>query len=82
MKENLMRKSSLIKSINEALDLSFDSHLAMDSLRYSKTEDIPKISANSVPTPVTDVHFKADLANIESINPCEIASNTGLFHSL
>jgi len=73
---------TLGKSINEALDLSFDFHLAKDSLCYFKAENIPKITTNSVPPLVTDVHFKADLTNIESVNPYEIASKTGLFHSL
>jgi hypothetical protein len=64
------------------LNLNFDFHLAKDSLCYFKAENIPKISTNSVPATVTDVHFKADLANIEPLNPYEIASNRGLFHSL
>jgi hypothetical protein len=73
---------TLGKSINEALDLCFDFHLAKDSLRYFRTEDIPRISTNNVPPLVIDVHFKSDLTNIEPINLKKFAESSEFFDSI
>lgn len=73
---------TLGKSIGDSIRMKFDFQLAKDSLRFYKAEDIPKISFDNVPSLVTDVRFKSDLTDINTITPKEISSNSGLFVSI
>ncbi len=73
---------TLGKSIGDSIKMKFDFQLAKDSLRFYRAEDIPKISFDNVPLFVTDVHFKSDLTDINTITPNEISGITGLFVSL
>ena len=73
---------TLGKAISDSTKLTFDFQFAKDSLRFYKAEDIPKISVNNVPSLVTDVRFKSDLTDINSIAPNEISGTRGLFASV
>ncbi len=73
---------TLGKSISDSLRMKFDFQLAKDSLRFYKAEDIPKISLDNVPSLVTDVRFKSDLTDINTITPNDIAGDIGLFLSM
>jgi hypothetical protein len=73
---------TLGKSISDSMKLKFDFQLAKDSLKFYKAEDIPKISIDNVPPLVTDVRFKSDLTDLNTIIPNEISTNAGLFVSI
>jgi len=73
---------TLGKTISESMKLKFDFEFAKDSLRFYRAEDIPKIAIENIPTFVSDVRFKSDLTDINSINPNDIAGNGGLFDSI
>jgi hypothetical protein len=73
---------TLGKTISDSMKLKFDYEFAKDSLRFYRAEDIPKIAIENIPKFVSDVRFKSDLTNINSINPNDIAGNGGLFVSI
>lgn len=73
---------TLGKTISDSMKLRFDYEFAKDSLKFYKAEDVPKIAIESIPNLVSDVRFKSDLTDVISINPDEIAGNSGLFISV
>jgi len=73
---------TLGKSINDAMKLRFDFEFAKDSLCFYRAEDIPKIAIENIPTFVSDVRFKSDLTDINTINPNDIAGHGELFVSI
>lgn len=73
---------TLGKTISDSMKLKFDFEFAKDSLRFYRAEDIPKIEIENIPNFVSDVRFKSDLTDINSINPSDIAGNGGLFVSI
>lgn len=73
---------TLGKTITDSMKLKFDFEFAKDSLRFYRAEDIPKIAIANIPNFVSDVRFKSDLTNINSVTPNDIAGNEGLFLSI
>lgn len=74
---------TLGNSIVESWKIKFDHHLALDTLRFYRVDDIPKIEISTVPRFVSDVRFKSDLSNVTSVlSTNEIQANGGLFASL
>lgn len=72
---------TLGKSISDAMKMKFDFQLAKDSMKFYRAEDIPRISFDNIPPLMTAVRFKSDLTDINSIQPNDIAGNSGLFIS-
>ena len=62
--------------------MKFDFQLAKDLLRFYKAEDIPKISFGNVPPLVTDIHFKSDLTDINSVLANELLYCGNLFSNI
>ena len=73
---------TLGKSISDSMKMKFDVQLAKDSLRFYKAEDIPRISFDNVPPLVTDVRFKLNLTDINSVSANESLSCGNLFSSI
>lgn len=73
---------TLGKTISDSMKLKFDFEFAKDSLRFYRAQDIPKIAIENIPNFVSDVRFKSDLTDINSINPNDIAGDGGLFDSI
>lgn len=70
---------TLGKTIGDSIKMKFDFQVAKDSLRFYKAEDIPKILVDNVPSLVTDVRFKSDLTDINTVTPSEVSGDSGLF---
>ena len=70
LKESLRFQIALTlgNSIISAKRLSFDWHVAKDTLKFYSIEDIPQILPINVPPLVTDVSFKSDISAIQPIN--------------
>ena len=73
---------TLGKSISDSMKMKFDVQLAKDSLRFYKAEDIPRISFDNVPPLVTDVRFKLNLTDINSVSANELLNCGNLFSSI
>jgi hypothetical protein len=73
---------ALGKSINMSTKFKFDLFVAKDSLRFYNTDDIPKISINNIPPFVTDIHFRSDLSDTNSIDINIIPNKQLLFNSI
>ena len=73
---------TLGKSISDSMRMKFDFQLAKDSLRFYKAEDILGISFDNVPPLVTDVRFKSNLTDINSVSANELLNCGNLFSSI
>lgn len=70
---------TLGNALPRALGESFDVQLAEASLGFYRADDIPSV-ATPLPSGVSDVRFRADLSNLEPLNPTGIIRGT-LFHA-
>ena len=73
---------TLGKSISDSMKMKFDFQLAKGSLKFYRAEDIPGISFDNVPPLVTDVRFKSDLTDINSVTANELSNCGNLFSSI
>lgn len=73
---------TLGKSISDSMRMKFDFQLAKDSLRFYRAEDIPKILLDNVPSLVTDVRFKSDLTDINTVIPTQLLNCGNLFSNI
>lgn len=73
---------TLGSSLEISLNLKFDYSIAKDSLRFYSTRDIKKIEKANIPELVTEVRFKSNLNNIQSLDLLEITNHGELFNSL
>ena len=64
---NQIIAQTLGREISKSFDMYFDYHLAVDSLQFYESKNIPSIEVQNVPNEVTNVHFDTDLTNIISI---------------
>jgi hypothetical protein len=74
--------AGLGNSIEDSIIINFDYHLANESLKFYRAEDIPKISLDGVSPLVFDIKFKSDINNIDSITKEELNGLGHLFSFL
>jgi len=60
-----------------ALEVAFDFELASDSLRYYRATSIPHLSV-PLPTDISEVHYRADLATSSAVDNASAASSSFL----
>ena len=62
----------------EAMEERFDSELAVESLQFFDSVNIPKIEG-SIPNAVRDVRFTSDLSGVAQLSPNALTDAGGLF---
>lgn len=62
-------------------EMMFDYQLASDSISYFDSVNIPKISKESIPSEVTNLHYDCDLSNVAAIQLENIKGSNGLLLS-
>jgi hypothetical protein len=70
--------ATLGASWSDAMEESFDLHLASESLQFFDSAHVPKIDG-PVSTAVSDIRFTADLAGAQPLRSGELMSGGGLF---
>ena len=73
---------TLGNSLEQGLRIKFDYEIAINSLRFYDSESISKIPIINIPKNVSEVKYRSDLTNVESVNPMDIRGNSLLFNSL
>ena len=75
--------STLGNDVDKCLDYIFDYQLAVDELKLYKSEDVPTIKKELIPSEISNVKFQCDLTNIPDIKKSDpyIKENT-LFSKL
>lgn len=63
---NLVITRTLGNSIVGAMELKFNYELAVKSIAFYKSENIPKIPENCIPNNIFDVRFQADLSKVSN----------------
>jgi len=74
--------NTLGNTFEESLKIKYDYELAIDSLRFYKQEDIPRIEKKHIPHNVFDVHYKSDLSEINPIENNSLRNPGALFRSI
>lgn len=59
---------TLGNSLEQSIRIKFDYNIAKDSLQYYRQEDISKIEEIHIPSDVSEVKYKSDLTELNSIN--------------
>ncbi|PQJ19251.1 PD-(D/E)XK motif protein [Nonlabens tegetincola] len=67
--------------LEQGLAVSFDYELGKDSINFYDSSTVSKIERINIPSKVSEVKFKSDLSEIETVNPKSI-SNGILFSGL
>ena len=65
---NIVSKT-LGNSIEQSIQVKFDFDLAKNSLRFYKHQEIQKIEKLYIPNNVTEVRYKSDLTDLETVMP-------------
>lgn len=74
---------TLGEDLQTSLECCYDYQLALDEIRYYRSEYIPKISEDSVPPEVSMVKFSCDMTNVPNVSRKELNSTQSmLFRSL
>lgn len=81
-KLKLVTAKTLGAGLEESSSIKYDDALAAASLRFYDRREIDKIESQSIPSRVSEVHFKSDLSMIRSINPIDIYPESLLFNAL
>lgn len=66
--------------ITQVSQTFFDFNLAVDTLRFYKSESIPKIDSSLIPNEITNVKFECDISNCDFLN--NLNSNSKLHQAL
>tara|TARA_R110002049_G_scaffold16455_6_gene65497 strand:- start:456 stop:1436 length:981 start_codon:yes stop_codon:yes gene_type:complete len=66
-KLHLISYSTLGTNINNINQIKFDYELGIESLRFYKSIDVPKIENNNIPLELSNVKFVSNLTNVNSI---------------
>ena len=80
-KLNRVIVQTLGNSLHQSVSSRFDRQLAQDSLSLFDAEMIPKIS-EPLPVGISDVHFKADLNQCDTLSKETLVSAGGIFAAL
>ena len=73
---------TLGNSLEHSIAVKFDYEIAKQSLQFYDTSDIEKIEKVNIPTNVSEVKFKSDLSNIESVNLLTLKDKRTLFNAV
>ncbi|MEI7812122.1 MAG: PD-(D/E)XK motif protein [Ignavibacteria bacterium] len=73
---------TLGNSLEQAIKLKYDYHVACDSLRFYRHQDIKKIEGRNIPNEVSDIRYKSDLNNIQAVRISELRDTGQLFSSI
>ena len=65
---------TLGREVSKSFDMYFDFHLALDSIQFYESEDIPSIAIQNVPNEVINIHFDTDLTTVNSIKKIKTKS--------
>jgi hypothetical protein len=68
---DLIVAQTLGDNLPRALELRFDSELAIETLAFFDASDIPSVQAD-LPPGVSDVHFSSDLSGVAPLNVAEL----------
>lgn len=71
---NQIIAQTLGREISKSFDMYFDYHLALDSLQFYESKNIPSIAVQNVPNEIINVHFDTDLTNVISIKKVKTKS--------
>lgn len=74
--------ATLGSTLEQSIKIKFDYSLAKSSLRFYRHQDIHKIEKVYVPTKVSEVRYKSDLTELDSIIPSSIITSGLLFAAL
>ena len=77
---NEMVLLTLGEDFEKSLEVFFDYHLAIDSIKHFNSTDIPTISSDQIPANIMNVRFDCDLTNLIPLSI--INSNSKLLDSL
>jgi len=69
---------TLGKDFEKSFEVFYDYQLAVDSIKYYYSENVPTINSISIPTQLTNVRFDCDLTDIADVKSCKKIS---LLHS-
>lgn len=69
---------TLGNSLEKAFDVYFDYPLAVDTLQFYDSKDIPHINIQDIPAAITNIRFDSDLTDIE---PIKISTTKSLLHN-
>ncbi|MDZ7880429.1 MAG: PD-(D/E)XK motif protein [Saprospiraceae bacterium] len=64
---NLMIARTLGNTIMEAKKITFDYELAIQSVSFYDSKQIPTINTKHIPNEISNIHFKVNLSNIENM---------------
>lgn len=81
MKVHEVVAQTLGESLSESLDVSFDDQLAIASMRYYDSSEIPGIRSQ-LPGGVSDVHFRSDISSTQPLSAAELAGRVRVLQSL
>jgi hypothetical protein len=70
--------ATLGSSWQEAMEERFDAELALDSLRFFDSLQVPKIDG-PIPLTVSDIRFTSDLSGAPSMDTASMRESGGLF---
>ena len=73
---------TLGNTIEQSIKIKFDYHIAENSLKFYKHQDVSKIEEVNIPSKVSEVRYKSDLTKIKDIIPKTMSRNIGLFDSI
>lgn len=73
---------TLGNALEQGLKVKFDYELAKDSINYYLSSKISKIEEIHIPSKVSEVKYKSDLTNVETVMPNKISISGRLFNSL
>jgi hypothetical protein len=58
---------TLGKDFEKSFDVFYDYNLAVDSIRYYYSEDVPSINSTSIPSQISNVKFDCDLTDVPAV---------------
>jgi hypothetical protein len=73
---------TLGNALEQGLKVKFDYELAKDSINYYQSSKISKIEEIHIPSKVSEVKYKSDLTNVETVMPNKISISGRLFSGL
>ncbi len=62
---------TLGKDFEKSFDVFYDYQLAIDSIAYFDSMDIPSLNSKDIPEEISNVRFDSDLSNIQNIIKCK-----------
>ena len=73
---------TLGNSLEQSIKIKFDYNIAKDSLQFYRHQDISKIEEVHIPDTVSEVHYKSDLTELNSVKPENFLNPKNLFSSI